>query len=170
MDVLDFGSKVRSASWIVDVKDESSKLIEALAPDKAMTHSPPVAANLCHPGGSVRVSRRDLGKDIVEDVYVEERINFGPVKVVSHLERLWFVFGVVRTWKTLEGLTCQCILIGKGPRNKGSPKPDSRQQPPHDKAQKFGSENVEDIIKERNHGALGSLVVAMASLTRSLVF
>jgi hypothetical protein len=85
----------------------------------------------------------------VEDVYVEERINFGPVKVVSHLERLWLVCGVVRTWKTLEGITCQCILIGKGPRNKGSPKPESRQQPPDDKAQELGSENVRKIIKEK---------------------
>jgi hypothetical protein len=63
--VLDFGSKVRSASWIFDVENETSELIEALAPDIAMTHSPPVTANLCHSGGGIRVNRRDLGEDIV---------------------------------------------------------------------------------------------------------
>jgi hypothetical protein len=43
-------------------------------------------------------------------------------------------------------------LIGEGLRNNGSSKPESRLQPPHDKAQDLGSENVEKIIKQRKSG------------------
>jgi hypothetical protein len=104
MDVLDQRCKVRSTSRIVHVENQTSELIEALAPDKAMTHSPPVAANLCHSGGSLGVGRRNLSKDVVYDGWVEERANLGPLKVVSHVGKFWFVRGVVMMRKTLEGI------------------------------------------------------------------
>jgi hypothetical protein len=42
------------------------------------------------------------------------------------------------------------LLLGIGLGNNERHKPDSTQQPPHDKARKLGSENVDGSMTQRN--------------------